>query len=144
MWRIWIWTLVLGLALAAPAVSFERWLTAREIKAAFDGRTVDGYYIDGVTFAETYETGGRIDYREAGRHLIGKWSVVGNTFCTIYDTSPTGGCYRVTRTGDNCFEFYFIARDEREAVRPDPGRPSWTARGWRRDQRSTCAEAPTV
>jgi hypothetical protein len=132
------------LAAGFPATGFERWMTAKQITAAFSGRVVDGYYVDGVTFTEAYERDGRIDYREAGRQLAGRWSVVNDTFCTIYDTSPTGGCYRVVHTSENCFEFYFLARDEREAARPDPGRSSWTARGWRRDQRSTCADAPTV
>ena len=46
--------------------------------------------------------------RECGGH----WSVASGTFCTIYDDDPTGGCFRVQKTGANCFEFYFVARTE--------------------------------
>lgn len=134
----------LVVAATASAGAFERWMVAREISAAFAGRTIAGYYVDGDTFTEIYGSDGRIDYRETARHLTGKWSVVANTFCTIYDTSPTGGCFRVHQASANCFEFYFIARDEREAAAPDPKRPSWTARGWRKDLPSTCVQAPSV
>lgn len=126
------------------AWSFERWMGADQIKGAFAGQDVAGYYVDGTTFTESYGSDGRIDYRETNRRMSGSWSVVSDTFCTIYDTSPTGGCYRVHQTSANCYEFYFVARDEREAAAPDPKQPSWTARGWRRSQPSTCADAPVV
>jgi hypothetical protein len=136
--------LLASLSMVTAAASFERWMRAEQIKSAFAGQDVAGYYADGTTFTESYGSDGRIDYREANRRMTGSWSVVSDTFCTIYDTSPTGGCYRVQQASPNCYEFYFVARDEREAAAPDPKRPSWTARGWRRNQPSTCAEAPTV
>jgi hypothetical protein len=126
------------------AEAFERWMSDAALAAAFAGTTIDGHYSDGTTFTESYRADGRLDYRERARALEGHWSVVNGTFCTIYDTSPTGGCFRVTKVSANCYEFYFQARDEAEAARPDVGRPSWTARGWRNDQPTTCTERPSV
>lgn len=113
------------------------------MQAAFGGKTIDGHYADGVTFTESYAADGRIDYRERGRDMTGRWSVRAGTFCTIYDTAPTGGCYRVVRKGANCFEFYFVARDEKIAE-SRPGQPSWTAQAWVKGQHATCKEEPTV
>jgi hypothetical protein len=140
------WTnLFLGFTFGAgTAAAGTAWIPSAELSSLFSGRTIAGYYADGLKFTERYDRDGAIDYREEGRHLTGTWSIVADTFCTIYANSPTGGCYRVTRTSANCFEFYFQARTEAEAAMPDPGRPSWTARAWHTDRPSTCAEAPTV
>ena len=52
-----------------------------------------------------------------GEHsTAGRWSISEGTLCTIYDNDPTGGCFRVLKTGSNCFEFYFVARNEYEAA----------------------------
>ena len=45
--------------------------------------------------------------------MTGRWSVVADTFCTIYDGSKTGGCFRVRRVSANCYEIigrYYNAR----------------------------------
>ena len=118
-------------------------MTEADMTSAFGGKTIDGHYADGVTFSETYHADGRIEYREKGRDMNGRWLVRAATFCTLYDTSPTGGCYRVTRRGANCFEFYFVARDDKQAER-GPGQPSWTAQAWVKGQPETCKEEPTV
>ena len=124
---------------AAP----HAFMSEADMQGAFGGKAIDGHYADGVTFSETYGPDGRIDYREKGRNMSGHWSLRAGTFCTIYDTSPTGGCYRVVRKGANCFEFYFVARDEAIAERR-PGLPSWTAQAWVKGQHATCKEEPTV
>ena len=126
-----------------PGADAPPWMTESGLKAAFAGKTLDGHYANAVTFTESYLANGRIDYREPGRALAGRWSVEAGTFCTIYDTSATGGCYRVRQMSANCFEFYFVARDEAE-VNVRPGRPSWTARAWYADARSTCQEGANV
>lgn len=122
------------------------WMTDHELRRAFKGTTIEGHYADGRTFVESYAKTGALDYREPARNRrqAGHWSVVAGTFCTIYDTSPTGGCFRVRRHSENCFEFYFQARTEAQARSPEPGRPSWTARGWRQGEPSTCREKPVA
>lgn len=119
------------------------WMDEAEIRAAFAGQTIDGHYSNGDAFTESYLANGRIDYREKVRKLTGRWSVEAGTFCTIYDASPTGGCYRVRRMSGNCFEFYYVGRDESEVL-VRPGRPAWTARGWHKNKNSTCEEAANV
>lgn len=130
--------------LAVPAVAAMNWMSDSDIRVAFAGTTIEGVYGSGETFVESYAANGRIDYVEARRKMAGQWSVVNAQFCTIYDVSPTGGCFRVTRLGDNCFEFYFQSRDEQKAAEPDPGKPSWTAQGWRKGEKPTCKEQPAV
>ncbi|MDX2307916.1 MAG: hypothetical protein NW216_06750 [Hyphomicrobium sp.] len=110
-----------------------------ELQSMFGGAEVDGHYRSGRVFAEHYMAGGRVLYSEGPDDMGGRWSVTAGTFCTLYDNDPSGGCYRVRRESDNCFEFYFVARTE-ETARADPGRPSWTARVWLRSRPSTCAE----
>jgi hypothetical protein len=136
-----------GAAVAEPAPAQRRppqvYMPEADMQATFGGKTIEGHYADGVDFSETYGADGRIDYREKGRNMTGRWSVRAGTFCTIYDTSPTGGCYRVVRKGANCFEFYFVARDETVAEQR-PGLPAWTAQGWVKGQHATCKEEPTV
>jgi len=136
-------TSVLG-ALEAHAESKDpAWMSDAELSKAFAAQTIDGHYANGETFTESYLAGGRIDYRERARTMRGRWSVEAGTFCTIYDQTPTGGCYRVRQMSANCFEFYYVGRDEAQ-VQARPGQPSWTARGWHSDQRSTCEEQANV
>lgn len=71
-----------------------------------------------------------LDYFEGPREATGHWSVVSDTFCTIYGDDPSGGCFRVARIGANCFEFYFVARTEDQVRRREDGKPGWTTRGW--------------
>jgi hypothetical protein len=130
--------------LAGPALATTNWMSDGDIRAAFAGVTIEGVYASEVTFVESYAADGRIAYTEAQRKMTGQWSVVNAQFCTIYDVSATGGCFRVTRHGDNCFEFYFQSRDKQKAAEPDPGKPSWTAQGWRKGEKPTCNLQPAV
>lgn len=122
------------------------WMHGSELKSAFAGTTIEGTYADGRPFEESYFDSGRLKYVEAMRNRVqhGNWSIVSGTFCTIYDIRPTGGCFRVRRQSANCYEFYFQARTKKEARNPGPGRPTWTARGWRKGEPSTCNERPAV
>jgi hypothetical protein len=72
----------------------------------------------------------------------GQWSVHAGAFCTIYDNDRAGGCYLVRKMSENCFEFYFIARTEQQALRP--GRPTWTAQAWLKGDPSTCVAGAEV
>lgn len=127
----------------AQSTSF--WMSDQELNVTFAGKSIAGHYADGVTFEETYKTNRRLEYVEGERRETGKWSVVAGTFCTIYDNEAGGGCFRVHRSSSNCYEFYFLARDEQTAQTLErQGRSSWTARAWRRDAASTCEEQASV
>lgn len=143
-------TMALLLSLAASAApgaaddgSGDHWMSEADLARTFSGAAVDGHYRSGRQFSESYDAGGRVEYREGPEVISGRWSVAAGTFCTIYDNDPSGGCYRVRRDGQNCFEFYFVARTE-ETARVDPGKPSWTARAWLKSSPSTCREAADV
>lgn len=146
--RNWLgYVLAVGVLAALPTVSQATpWMSDAELSAEFGGHTIDGVYSDGQTFRESYHDGGRLTYRENREVRTGYWSVVRGTFCTIYDLQDSGGCFRVRRRSQNCFEFYFITRNEAEARQRDPDREpiSWTARAWDIRRPSTCDETPVV
>lgn len=130
------------LAQAEPAAT--PWLSDSEIEQALKGRTILGVYATGRRFSESYSDSGLLEYVENGITLHGHWSVREGTLCTIYDSDPTGGCFRVTTVGRNCLEFYFVARTE--ALAPgEPGTPPhWTARGAVEGVHSACPDEASV
>jgi hypothetical protein len=135
----------LGLALwlvvtPAPAP----WMDDAALRAAFAGRTIQGTYASGKAFTETYQADGGIEYREKNVEYRGHWSLQAGSFCTIYHSDPTGGCYQVRQVSDNCYEFYFVSRTEAAAAEGDLGRPSWTARAAVSDRDATCSDRPSV
>lgn len=143
--RRYVITLAMTSLIAGPALSENQpnpWMSEGELRDTFGGKTIDGHYPSGSGFTETYRASGRVDYRDTKRVTGGRWSITEGAFCTIYDDDPTGGCFRVMRSGANCFEFYFISRTE-EQVRT-PGEPDWTARGWLSTSDPTCTEGSTV
>ena len=136
-----------ALALAAlllPANAIESWMPETAMQTAFGGKTIQGQYASGRSFTETYKADGSIAYTEKDVAYHGHWSLQAGTFCTIYDTDPTGGCYSVRQVSDNCYEFYFVARTEDEAANEGPGAPKWTARAAVSDRDPTCNEKPSV
>lgn len=141
-----VWLCAAGPVIAAGDEYPGDWMGPSDLKSTFSGATITGHYRDGRTFTESYLRNGRLKYAEKMRHRtqVGHWSVVAGSFCTIYDLNPTGGCFKVRRHSGNCFEFYFLTRTETQARKPDPGRPSWSARAWRTDRPSTCHEKPSV
>ena len=134
--------LVLTLALSnlAAAAAAKNWLSATEIESGLGGKTLEGMYVTGRRFTERYLPGGQLEYVESGVVMTGHWSVTAGTLCTIYDTDPSGGCYRVARSGSNCFEFYFVSRSEETAPGPMGVKPDWTARGAVDGQADACKE----
>ena len=120
------------------------WLTGVEIEAGLGGKTLEGMYATGRRFTERYLPGGQLEYVEDGNVMTGHWSVTAGTLCTIYDTDPTGGCYRVAQSGSNCFEFYFVSRSEEAAPGPPGVKPDWTARGAVDGQVDACKEGAHV
>lgn len=138
--------ILLAGALGAPvgALAIETWMTGDELEATFHGVTVVGHYLDGRGFRELYAADSHLEYFEGPVESKGHWSVISNTFCTIYRGDLSGGCYRVSRKGPNCFEFYFVARTEDQVRRRREGRPGWTAQAWIQDKAQTCNDVPSV
>ncbi len=136
-------TLAWIVAMAVQCLAGTSWMTDADLSATFAGREISGEYENGETFEETYAADGTVRYSDARRTSSGKWSVSAGTFCTIYDDDPAGGCYRVRKASENCYEFHFVARSEDQASKA-PGRPDWTARGWFPDKPKTCIDGESV
>lgn len=122
----------------------DGWMTADELGRAFTAVTLDGRYPGGDHFTEAYAADGSVSYSDDRRQSGGHWSVQSDTFCTIYDDDAAGGCFRVRRTGENCFEFYFVARTETDAAQGRTRGPDWTAQAWRNDSPATCVAGANV
>jgi hypothetical protein len=122
------------------------WMSAEALHQTFAGQVITGNYSDGRTFDDLDDAAGRLVYieHEPPRRQTGHGSIVNDRFCTIYDTSSSGGCFRVHQVSPNCFEFYFATRAEEEARRSTPRNPTWAARAWRIDTVSTCDGKPSV
>lgn len=129
-------------SLISPSLALDtgNWMDGAGLSAAFKGKALSGEYASGRTFKEVYRDDGGLRYQDDMRESGGHWSVSSGTFCTIYDDDPAGGCFRVQKTGANCFEFYFVARTEDKAPGPADREPSWTARAWLADQEPTCKQ----
>ena len=125
--------------------TFAPWMSAADLRQTFSGRQVSGHYRHGMTFIERYLGDGRVQYEEAGgRAEAGAWSIEADSFCTLYETSPSGACFLVIRQSSNCYAFYSSA-STRAAARSAPRpAPSWTARVWIDGSPSTCIEAEAV
>ena len=137
-----VFGLFLIAAVEAPAAS-QSWLTDAELKSAFSGRSISGEYKDNSAFHEAYASDGAVAYRDGRRTSAGHWSIRAGSLCTIYDADLRGGCFRVLRAGENCFEFHFVARTESEAE-SGQRKPDWTAHGWYPGHARTCAGAKSV
>jgi hypothetical protein len=141
----------LACALALPAAGVERgWMTEAAMRTAFIGKTLDGHYVDGVEWTETYDVGGRLDYKEStNRAGAGHGVFRGRVFCTFYDPGQglNGGCFTAIQVSANCFEFYVADLSRREADEEGTGpgpMGQWVARAWRRGEPTTCEGRPTV
>ena len=141
---IWMAFLLLNSLSVRADNDFAIWLQGADISRALTGKTLEGRYGNGRAFTERYLSDGRIEYFENGAQIGGHWSITAGTLCTIYNTDPTGGCFRVSRAGTNCFEFYFAARSEKAAPGPDNSKPSWTARGSVSGEPSACQDGANV
>jgi hypothetical protein len=141
-------TFVAGFAvLAFPALATQSKgpivLEGPAIIAIFEGKTVSGVYADGTTVRESYQVGGKITYWDPYYgNRTGQWSVVNNLFCTFYD-GMTGGCFRVERVSENCFDYLAQASSEQEALAPTD-KPRYTARAFIEGRPSTCPDEVTV
>jgi hypothetical protein len=135
--------LVLGASTAAAAPA-RNWMTEEAMRAAFIGRTLDGHYVDGLAWTETYAKDGKLDYRESIRSGRGTWHFQGSVFCTFYEPGYglNGGCWTTVQVSANCYEFYpALWRDPEggEDTAPGPLR-AWIARAWHQGEASSCEE----
>src|SRR5512145_145337 len=135
-------------ALVPSAGAARDWMGEDAMRTAFIGKTLDGQYVNGERWTETYTADGRLDYRESIRKGVGYWYFRGHVFCTFYDPGQglNGGCFTTLQPSSNCYEFYVAGLNEGEIDKetsPGPG-GSWVARAWRRGEPSTCEARPTV
>jgi hypothetical protein len=131
-------------ALAPSAGAARGWMGEDTMRTAFIGKTLDGQYVNGERWTETYTADGRLDYSESARKGVGHWYFRSHVFCTFYDPGQglNGGCFTALQPSSNCYEFYFAGFNEGEADKESPS--SWVARAWRRGEPSTCEARPTV
>ena len=136
---------VLGLAVLLANLSIDMVLASRLVMSQSDiqneliGPPMKGVYDDGSPWDETYFADGHIVYQDATNNWVGKWSFRGKGFCTFYNGGVNGGCWRVLKTSENCYEFYPV--NQKRAQEKDKRRRkviTWIARGWRRSHASTC------
>lgn len=134
---------------AAGAAPSRTWMTEEAMRAAFVGKTLNGHYVDGLAWTETYGEDGRLDYSEALRRGRGSWHFQGpRIFCTFYDPGHglNGGCWNAVQVSRNCYEFFpadWLGSETGSETTPsDPLRP-WIARAWRQGETSSCDE-PTA
>lgn len=135
---------LLAVCFAIVAQAAVGWMSGEDITVLFSDATIDGQYANGRSFTEHYAANGRVEYAEPGLTIGGRWSVTAGTLCTIYDTDVSGGCFRVARVAENCFEFYFAARTEQAAPGPEGSRPKWTARGAFKGKAAACPDGADV
>jgi hypothetical protein len=137
-------------ALAPAAGAAPDWMSEAAMRSAFIGKTLDGQYVNGERWTETYTPDGRLDYSESVRKGVGYWLFRGHVFCTFYDPGQglNGGCFNALQPSSNCYEFYFASTSERDADKEGsteslPGAlDSWVARAWRKGEPSTCEARP--
>lgn len=149
-WRLAALSFLACIAVAAegPARAGPSWMTEDAMRAAFIGKTLDGHYVDGMKWSETYDPNGRLDYREEARAGAGRWFFRRHVFCTFYDPGQEliGGCFAAVQAGANCYEFYLASLTEPEVEEDEAPGPAarWVARASRRGEPSTCEARPSV
>jgi hypothetical protein len=135
------------LAGSSPVVDTSRWMSEEAMRTAFIGSTLDGHYLDGLRWTESYSANGRLDYREAQRRGVGYWYFRNHVFCTFYDPGQglAGGCWTAIKVSSNCYEFYIAGIDSRFDEEAAPGPlGTWAARAWRQSEPSTCEDRPSA
>ena len=132
--------------LAAPT---STWMTEEAMRAAFIGKTLDGHYVDGLRWTETYGADGRLDYRESARNGLGPLVL------------PRQRLLHVLRSGLRPQRRLLDTRSRPAPIatssilpvstKPQPEDEAapgplggWAARAWRQGEPSTCEDKPSV
>jgi hypothetical protein len=121
-------------------------MSEEDMRSAFIGMTLDGHYVDGLRWTETYTPDGRLDYREPMRTGLGHWHFRGRVFCTFYDPGHglNGGCWNAIKVSTNCYEFYIAGISDLQPEDDALPLGGWAARAWRTGEPSTCEDRPTA
>jgi hypothetical protein len=140
-----------ALVIAAMATAFARerlppaaWMPGAAIRSEFTGRPIAGIYPSGRPWTETIHSDGTTDYREGGKHWLGRWWIRDREFCFSYPPPGLGGCFRVVRTSANCYELYDFSGEAGRGEEPPHLDDLWNGRLWVADRPTTCEERPTV
>ncbi|MGE0768975.1 MAG: hypothetical protein AB7L90_21240 [Hyphomicrobiaceae bacterium] len=135
-------------SVAVMAAEGERsglvWLSGDDIRAAFAGRPLAGLYPSQRPWTETIGADGTTDYRESSNHWRGRWWIRNREFCFSYPPPGVGGCFRVTRISENCFELYEFGTALGGEETPPNIANLWNGRMWHADQPTTCEARPSV
>lgn len=127
--------LILLSAAVCPALAAERReMSAAEILAVLPGMTMTGNYADGMKFTETYAPDKSIAYQDDRGSDTGNWFEKDGMFCTFY-VSLQGACFKVVRSGANCYEYYVA--EGQDGLKSEPG-SHWNSVGWDVKHPSTC------
>jgi hypothetical protein len=127
-------TLLFTLSCAASLAGERQEMGSADILAMLPGMTMTGSYADGVKFTETYFLDKRIAYQDDRVADTGSWFEKDGLFCTFY-LSLQGACFKVVRTGANCFEYYVAEGQNGNKSEPSA---SWNSVGWDVKRPSTC------
>lgn len=142
--------MVIGMiATGSAVVAKTTWLTAKELKTTFAGKTVNGEYPGGRKFIERYNPDGTLQYEDPNFTSRGKWSVTGQTFCTFYDNPGMGGaCFVVKREPSNCIEYFQVGDQPRPGSKTQKPAPTpaqtWGARGVIAGEKGSCVDSQSV
>jgi hypothetical protein len=114
-------------------------LKGPDILSMLSGKTVRGAYLDGTAFTETFWPDGKDTYWDPRGTSMGKWSVARDLMCFEYDPEykMAGGCFRVEKSGANCFDFYAMSATMNDAPVTDK-KPRYVARASADGVAGTC------
>ena len=128
---------------AAQDASRAGWMSDDAIRGEFTGHLLNGIYPSGSPWSEHLFGDGATDYREGAKRWRGQWWIESRAFCFAYPEPGTGGCFRVVRLGQNCYELYEATGLAGRGDDAPVGASLWNGRMWRADRPATCDEKPT-
>jgi hypothetical protein len=136
--RVWVVIFFLAGIVSAWAASASV-LKGPDIISALSGKTVRGAYADGTAFTETFWPDGKDTYWDPRGTSMGQWSVARDLMCFEYESefNMAGGCFRIEKTGANCFDFYAVSNSMNDKV-PADKRPRYVARASADGADGTC------
>ncbi len=145
--------LFVSLALLVPAEASRAaaqdggpasWMSRDEIIEAFVDRQLSGVYPSGTPWSELVRADGSSDYREGAARREGRRWMRGDQFCFAYALPHSGGCFKVVRIGNNCYELYSVGAGGGAEAPPSGAKRHWNGRMWRDEAPATCQELPTT
>jgi hypothetical protein len=125
-------------------------MSEEALRAEVVGKTRDGYFrVNGKAWTSTHLANGRSEFAYDGRTWSGHWMLQGRVFCTFGDERvpaalPRDSCWSAVKLSANCYEYYSVRPSRGAGAEDWQTDTQWYARGWRREEPSTCSESPTV